>query len=357
MTYLDNRSPFPAELLSFPSVDGQEVQVLVAIATLEETETGSLAPAAEQRPVPLSDVYFGEPALSSVRYEAETAIKKNRVDILVNGTAHAPGGRPATEAVVELEAPGIRKRLRVLGDRYRSAGGPSAPQPFLTMPLVYERAYGGTDTHASDPKRHAVWRPNPVGVGFRSARPASPDILTEVPNLELLWGPNESRPAGFGIVSRAWSPRLELAGTFDRNWLEDHWPLMPRDFDPRHYQSAPEDQQTDALQAEDRIRITNCTPEGEWAFTVPFTDLRVWLVFDNRLSEARPHMDTVMVEPDSKRVSLTFRLPLVLERGRERLREIVFGHVTPGKLRAKFRRKPYLDFRTATNSPTGKGIA
>jgi hypothetical protein len=224
------------------------------------------------------------------------------------------------------------------------------------MPLIYERAYGGTDTRDSDPGRHAVWRPNPVGVGFRSARSASPDILTEIPNLEFPSGSKESRPAGFGIVSRAWSPRLEWAGTFDQGWLEDQWPLLPRDFDLRHYQSAPEDQQTGSLQTGDRIRVVNCTPDGLWAFAIPSTDLPVWLIFDNRISEARPYMDTVLVQPDSKRVSLTFRLPLVLERGRERLREIVVGPVTPGMLRAKQRRKAYMDLRgVAKPSALGNG--
>ncbi len=354
MIHLDNRSPFPAELLSLPTVDGQEAQVLVVSATYEQAEKGSLVPAAEQRPVPLADEYFGNPVVSSVRYEAETAIQKNRVDVLVNGTAHAPGGRPVEEVFVELEAPGIRKRLRVFGDRYRTAIGSSSPRPFLTMPLVYERAYGGTDNHDADPKKHTVWRANPVGIGFRSARPASPDILTEIPNLESASGSNADQPAGFGIVSRAWSPRLEWAGTFDQTWLDEQWPLLPRDFDPRHYQSAPKDQQTESLQTGDRIRISNCTSDGAWAFDLPLTNLPVWLIFDDRVSDVFPHMDTVMAEPDFKRVLLTFRLPLWLERGRPRLREIAVGPLTPGMLRAKQRRKPYLDLRTIPK-PSGSG--
>jgi hypothetical protein len=356
MTRMDNRSPFAAQLFSFSRIDGQEAQVLVVVATYEQSQNGAWAPTEEQRPVPGADAYFGEPATSSVRYEAETALQKSRVDVLVNGTAHAPGGRPAEQVSVALEASGIQKHLRVLGDRYRSAGGSSAPQPFLTMPLIYERAYGGTDTQSSDPKRHAVWRRNPVGVGFQSARPASPDILTELPNLELASGPDENHPAGFGIISRAWSPRLEWAGTFDQSWMEDQWPLLPRDFNARHYQSAPDDQQIDSLLTGDRIRITNCTPDGLWEFPVPPTDLPVWLIFDNRVSEVRPHMDTFLAEPDAKRVSLTFRLSLILERGQGRLREVVVGPITPGRVRAKLRRKPYLDLQAAEPIAEGSGV-
>ena len=175
-----------------------------------------------------------------MRYEAETAIRKKPCRCLGEWYGSCScRGRPVEEVFVELEAPGIRKRLRVFGDRYRTAIGSSSPRPFLTMPLVYERAYGGTDNHDADPKKHTVWRANPVGIGFRSARPASPDILTEIPNLESASGSNADQPAGFGIVSRAWSPRLEWAGTFDQTWLDEQWPLLPRHFDPRHYQSAP----------------------------------------------------------------------------------------------------------------------
>ncbi|HAQ24498.1 MAG TPA: hypothetical protein DCQ80_00760 [Pseudomonas sp.] len=54
------------------------------------------------------------------------------------------------------------------------------------------------------------------------------------------------RPAGFGIRGRAWAPRLQTAGTYDRQWLDARWPLLPRDFDFAYWNGAPEDQQIDS---------------------------------------------------------------------------------------------------------------
>ena len=352
MIHVDNRSGFPAELLSIADVDGQEAQVLVVSARwTQQSGAETLTPVPDQPPLPLADEYWGDPVSSSVRCEAQCATEKPRVDVLVNGTAYVPGGRPAREVIVELEAGGIRKRVRVIGDRVRTMIGASAPQPFVSMPLVYERAFGGTDA-----RRNVVWRPNPVGLGFRGSRSASPDIATEYPNLEPVGASLEAGPAGFGIISRGWSPRLELAGTFDQRWLDTQWPLMPRDFDVRHYQAAPSDQQTDELRTGDPVRLVNFTPDGEWRFAMPEMALSVWLMFDGGKRKAHPRADTVLIEPDCRCVTLTFRLKLSLARGRDRLREIVVGPVTPGMLRAKERRKPYIhprDLGTRVGTESG----
>jgi hypothetical protein len=66
---------------------------------------------------------------------------------------------------------------------------------------------------------------------------------------------------------------------------------------------------------------------------------------DGGKREATPRMDTVLIEPDHRRVTLVFRLNLAHERREDRIREILIGPVTPGYLRAKERQKVYLDFR------------
>ncbi len=338
MTHIDNRSGFPAELLSVPDQDGQEAQVLVVSATwVQSRSVGVLEPAPEQRPVQLADECFGDAPTSSIRYEAQCAAQKPRVDVIVNGHAYAPGGRPVPQVTVQLEAGPIRKQVRVLGDRLRGLLGASSPAPFVVMPVIYERAYGGTE-----PIRGRAWRRNPVGVGYREARSQSPDVLTDYPNLEPVGSSLESAPAGFGSIGRGWSPRLEAAGTFDAAWLQDQWPLMPRDFSIAHNQSAPFDQQVEALRTGDPIRLVNLTPDGLWEFALPSIDVSVWLLFDAGRRQAFLRMDTLLIEPDALSITLTSRLDMSLARGRERLREIVVGPVTPGMLRAKERRKPYI---------------
>jgi hypothetical protein len=346
MIGIDNRSGFPAELLSLPDLDAQEIPLLLISSTWLHSEEGEWWQAPAQAPICFADEYNSEPpAYSSLIHEAQTATEKPCIDVLVNGTAYAPGGRPASSVIVELYAGEIAKRVRVVGDRYETFFGPSAPDEFVNMPIVYERAFGGADLTHNDPRRHAVWRQNPAGIGYRGARSHSDTITTDYPNLEPIKGRLEGPPAGFGIISRGWSPRLEFSGSFDEEWLQEQWPLLPKDFDVRHYQAAPQDQQLVSLNTGDPIRLVNFTPEGTWDFSMPQTSLEAWLIGENGTREIAPRMDTVLIEPDQRRLTMIFRLNLAPHTLKERIREIVIGPVTSGFLRAKQKGKKYLDFK------------
>jgi len=61
---------------------------------------------------------------------------------------------------------------------------------------------------------------------------------------ESRFGGPMTHPWRFGPISRIQSPRKEYAGTYDRAWFEQRFPLLPLDFDPRHNQAAPPDQVT-----------------------------------------------------------------------------------------------------------------
>src|SRR5262249_3955663 len=125
--------------------EGFEHVLVVAKATFDIGVTGSCTLAAQQCAVTEADEHHGDPASSSLRYECDFAPTKSLVDVIVNGSAHAPGGKPVTEVVAGLALGSIRKLIRVVGDRVweRSLFGvkPSAPRPFLSIPLVYERAF------------------------------------------------------------------------------------------------------------------------------------------------------------------------------------------------------------------------
>jgi hypothetical protein len=335
MTLLENRSLFAAELFAFPDTEGQEISLLVVVATFEVNENGGLEPITPQPPVRVADEHFGDPALSSVRYEADVALKKHFVDMLVNGSAHAPKGRPARSVTVGLYIGDIHKKLVVHGDRKSGSlltgRAMSIPKPFVTMPIVYERAYGGTDTRASNPKRHKIYRWNPIGVGYRGIWSQDPSIQTHVPNIEYAGHRPKfmkKGPAGFGVIGRSWSPRLEFAGTYDQQWIDTQWPLFPTDFDVRHYQSAPADQQSKTIRGGEEVRLLNMTPGGEWRFRLPSVKIPVRLLFDDREIETSPRLDTVIIEPDIGRLMLTYRVAMAVERNRPPLREIILDNIT-----------------------------
>ena len=50
-------------------------------------------------------------------------------------------------------------------------------------------------------------------------------------------------PMALGPLGRGWAQRACHAGTYDERWLKDDFPFLPKDFDERYYQAAPEDQQ------------------------------------------------------------------------------------------------------------------
>jgi hypothetical protein len=90
------------------------------------------------------------------------------------------------------------------------------------------------------------------------------------------WGDN--RPASFGPLGRGWPERLRFAGTYDQAWNDDVFPFLPRDFDPRHYQASPADQQIPFPAKGTEVLLANLTPEGNTAFRLPEGDLPVHFV-------------------------------------------------------------------------------
>ncbi|TIM32614.1 MAG: DUF2169 domain-containing protein [Mesorhizobium sp.] len=341
--WIENRTPFAAATHVQLDAEGQELLVAMFSASFETPEGDTaLSPAKEQLPVTLGDVPFGNPALSSTRYEADIAPAKPAAEVIVNGTAYAPKGKAVREMQVGLSIGSVRKVLNVAGDRIYDAGSYSAPHPFRTMPIVYERAYGGTASDGRSEPR------NPVGVGFHHAASADPAVRTQAPNIiypgEPYLSPSDRpAPAGFGALGRGWKPRIAYAGTYDQAWVDTQWPLPPKDFDARHNLCAPADQHLPRLAGGEEVSLVGLTPSGRWGFRLPRVTAPVRLIYDDRIEEHAFAPDTVVIEPDLWRVTLKARLSFVTRRNAPALREIVFGHVSPVLLSARRKRKAYFN--------------
>ena len=166
-----------------------------------------------------------------------------------------------------------QKVFDVVGDRVWvprvATPVPSPPQPFVSMPVTYDLAFGGVDE--TDPDHASAYMRNPIGRGYGAARSAKRLMgqslaNTEDPRDPVLrpWG--RYTPMSFGPVGRGWQPRLALAGTYDQAWLDRVFPFLPADFDVRHFQTAPEDQQIDAPAAGEEVMLVNLTPTGRLVF-------------------------------------------------------------------------------------------
>ncbi|MER8447172.1 DUF2169 domain-containing protein [Mesorhizobium sp. M1066] len=339
--WLENRTPFEAATNVQVDLNGQEVLVAIFSASFSPSDNGQLIAAEEQLPVALCDTWFGDPASSSTRYEADIVPVKPAAEIIIIGTAHAPNGKPVREMQAGFMFAGLRKVLNVVGDRIYDAGSYSQPRPFNSMPIVYERAYGGTIPNGPMDRR------NPLGVGYRHAASADPEVRTQAPNItypdEPFTSPSDRpRPAGFGPLGRSWLPRLPLAGTYDEAWLASQWPLPPKDYNVRYNLCTPSDQHLPEISGGENVAIVGMTPSGRWDFRIPKVVAPIKLIYADRVEERVFRPDTVLIEPNLSRVTLKARLAIVTRRSAKPLLQIAFGHVTPGYILAVRRRKAYV---------------
>src|SRR5262249_29783140 len=279
---------------------------------------GETIPVEEQDEVCLVPKFRGEPNSSSLLYDTDLPHKKVATDVLLHGHAYAPYGKPVADIEVGLKLANINKKLRVVGDRIweKSPFGLKLSRPglFTKLPITYERAYGGRDESAADPKQH-TWEPrNPVGVGFA----ARDDSLVgkRGPNVEdpaaPIGGMKRPRPAGFGPIPSHWPPRTDFRGTYDAKWEAERLPLLPDDFDDRFYQCAPPDQQVPGfLSGGEAVELLNLTPSGALKFRLPRVTLQFVTSFggaDTKVHRADLH--SVILEPDVPRVIMVWHTHL-----------------------------------------------
>ncbi|SFO42580.1 DUF2169 family type VI secretion system accessory protein [Nitrosospira briensis] len=287
-----------------------------------------------QRPLTMSDEFFGEPGFSAPKYESDFAARKHHCDVLLNATAHAPGGRPTTRTTVGVQIGSWSKCFDVVGDRHWECGvgiRQSAPAAFTEIPITYDRAFGGTDNKHPDPSRHAAFMPNPVGRGFhkqteRKYIDGAPLPNTEESRNHVTGLEGNYRPMSFGPLGRHWQPRVAYAGTYDQKWIDEVCPFLPADFDERYFQAAPPDQQLPKFTGEQQVTLTNLTPGGRCDFVLPHFEAPVY-VFTRRWQrqDLVAELDTILIEPDEGTVALTWRLTLPLQRDIFDLSQVLVG--------------------------------
>jgi hypothetical protein len=353
-----------AEYFLGSQVDGRELLVAVVKGTFDFPPPGADPDlSASQEPVAFADTFSGEPGLSAPLYEADLAPRKPRCDVLLLGSAHAPQGRPVTRLPVTLQVGAWSKSFMVVGERFwlksLKALHATAPQPFRTLPITYERAFGGADPAPGEP---ALFRANPVGRGF--CRRPDADALDgkPLPNTEAADSPFKRpdgayRPMAFGPIGRNWLPRAALAGTYDAGWLENVFPALPRDFDESYYQAAPVDQQIPYPRGGEAVRLTHLTPEGLTSFRLPLRHFRVWFVRrDGEEIETRPVIDTLIIEPDRRRFMVVWRAALALRRDIFEIEQILVGDDPQERVRRK-REMDALSYPPGSSAPQENGAA
>jgi hypothetical protein len=204
---------------------------------------------------------------------------------------------------------------------------PSAPEPFQSLTLSYENAFGGEVREKSQAESAVREERNPLGKGYY--RRAADAVGNPLPNIERpdhlidAWDRWPS-PAGFGPVSSNWSPRKELAGTFDDRWRNERMPLWPEDHDPRHFQSAPPELSSqEPLRGGEPVELINLASDPEKHFRLPKVFIAVTTAFRGERYNQSVQLDRVILQPDEEKILMVWRSCMNCHNSARRVEESV----------------------------------
>lgn len=332
---------------------GRELLVVVVKGTfsIPKTSDEPARLAEEQLPLIMADTFTGEPGFSAPVYEVDFAPRKHRCDVLLLGSAYAPKGRPATRVPVGIRIGDWTKSFAVVGNRRWDARvtgiRATPPEPFVNQPISYDVAFGGVDAKHENPAKHSAFMRNPVGRGYHKQLKKEWIDGAPLPNTEELNSPvtqpdGNYLPMSLGPVGRNWEPRLRYAGTYDKKWLDDVFPFLPSDFDERYYQAAPPDQHLSSDVRGQDVVLMNLTPDERRTFRLPAEEMPVH-IFPKRgeREDMQARIDTISIEPDCQRFSLTWRATRPLRKNMLEIHQILVGRRSKAWWRARNSGKTY----------------
>ena len=137
-----------------------------------------------------------------------------------------------------------------------------------------------------EPELYEYEERNPIGFGFSDKQWRKQSGVKEIdaPCIERFDKPFTAWDAergdtveGLGAIGRWWSPRVELAGTYDDVWKQTRWPRLPLDFDFGYWNAAPADQQIDYPTGGEQVVLIGLHEGGEIRFRLPQPDLKLLL--------------------------------------------------------------------------------
>ncbi len=304
-------SVFPLDTTQVPARPSVTLIVKAAFA-LCPNEPATVLAVAKQPPLAGDEIFLDDVG-RSLRYASDLVATKLRGEVTLSAVGHPL--HPTKSCEVGFALGNLRKSLRVSGDR--AWPNPTTIGLFATMPIRWERAFGGL----ADPQ-------NPLGRGVEPW-PTPEGPVHFLPNIEypseLVTRPEERpRAAGFGPLAPQWSPRRELQGTRDQRWAMFRAPLPPEDFNALFYQAAPSDQQLPDgvfFRGDELLELSNLHPKlASFRGSLPGKRLRLFLLrratktTPATFSEVPLALDTVHIDTEAETVALVWRQAVPLSR-------------------------------------------
>lgn len=309
MLQLENKTPFAANMALFPNEHGVDTLYLIVKASFHIGAKWTLLE--KQQPPTEADVYYGEPETSSLQYASDYHVGKPGTDIIMNGLACAPDKQEVSQMDVQLQVAGMSKTVRVFGNRQWDQGKITAAEPFTTMPMIYEKSYGGS--HIIEGEIDSSEARNPIGTGYAGTRNAAEMTGINLPNLEdpqnlIATIDDKPIPAGFGFLCPGWEPRVKYVGTYDDEWQTQRAPYLPKDFDKRFFNMAHPDLVAPGyLQGGEDVYISGMHPNGNLKFNLPLVKLGATVSLSNEKASLPFNLETVLLEPNKLQLSMVWR--------------------------------------------------
>ena len=256
---LINATPFKVLVVPHFDKDGNEVATIIVKGTFALGARMKVEPLPldQQVDVTMADEHWGEPGRSPVKQESDLAIFKPATDIMMTGYARHPRKSRIKRVEVSLKVGTCSKALTV-----------ESPDPSERIPLHYTELLAGTRQ----------------------------------------WLFARKKRDGFGFVPRHERPRATFAGTYDEAWKNSRAPFLPADFDYRFFQAAyPGLISQSYLRGDEPVQLANASPDGPITSRLPGVTVDVEVRLDKAPERTRAALDTVILEPEERRLILIWR--------------------------------------------------
>ncbi|MBK8254294.1 MAG: DUF2169 domain-containing protein [Polyangiaceae bacterium] len=259
------------------------VAIVKASFSFEHHRAMSLAP---PEPIVTREIHRMNNPTRSVVATSDLVPRLPGVDVLFMGQAYTTGANndrvTARLQVGRGEEVLLDKKILVLGD----AKG-STILPFRSIPLVYEKAYGGPG-----------YRENPLGTGVLAGDPP--------PNLV---DPNgEKKAVAFAPIARTWPARSSLITAEVRTGLDGPICEVPPGFDYKYFHSAPPDQRLSNLLGDEWVVLENLNPHHPTLHLfLPSAQGMVKLVGRESPRVFSLRADTLRIDGDSQKCAIVWR--------------------------------------------------
>ena len=309
---LVNETSLEVELLRTILSDQLMVATLVAKVCYELGEDGRLIPAARHPKVLLEAT-----EVDGVELPADAGYGKAGIDLLVIGSAHAPGGRPRRAMIAGVAIDEHEYGLAIIGDRRweRSWTGwsMSDPDPFVEMPMDWSRAYGG---HARVQGGEVPCVDNPVGRGY----------ILELDGAEGVALPNVEDPTAL-IRDIRDRPRpvsfhpLPMGTSYAADALAEAR-ARGRNVSRAMFNSAIPTHRLPRYPAGAELRLCNLTPRPAPGYVLPNTSMIAEVTIGGARRELQGEIDTILLRPARRELVLTHRIVFRYHYARERPRVV-----------------------------------